>query len=176
MMPIPGSAIAFYVIAALIIGSALVVTFSRNIIYSAFALLGTLVGAAALYIFLSSDFLAATQVIVYIGGIAVLVLFAVMLTHQIEKSDNSNPYLGIKLAIPVGVLVMGLCMYAVVGYDWNLIEVTNTNPTVHAIGNAFLNEYLLPFEFASVILLVVLISAALVARREITHRISGGDS
>jgi NADH-quinone oxidoreductase subunit J len=175
-MPIPGSAIAFYVIATLIVGSALIVTFSKNIIYSAFALLGTLIGAAALYIFLSSDFLAATQVIVYIGGIAVLVLFAVMLTHQIEKAADSNPLMGIKVGVPVGVLIMGLCMYAVSGHDWNLIEITNTNPTVHTIGNAFLNEFLLPFEFASVILLVVLISAALVARREITHRISGGDS
>lgn len=175
-MPIPGSAIAFYVIASLIIGSALIVTFSKNIIYSSFALLGTLIGAAALYIFLNSDFLAATQVIVYIGGIAVLVLFAVMLTHQIEKAAGSNPVMGLKYALPVGILIIGLCMYAVAGHEWNFIEVTNTNPTVHAIGHAFLNEYLLPFEFASVILLVVLISAALVARREITHRISGGDS
>jgi NADH-quinone oxidoreductase subunit J len=174
-MPIPGSAIAFYLISALIIGSAVVVAFSKNLIYSAFALLGTLIGAAALYIFLNTDFLAATQVIVYIGGVAVLVLFAVMLTHQIEKSEESNPQMGIKVGLPVGLLIMALCMYAVSGQEWNIIEVTNTNPTVHAIGNAFLNEYLLPFEFASVILLVVLISAALVARREITHRIDKGN-
>ncbi len=171
-MPIPISAIAFYAIATIIVASALIVAFSKNIVYSAFALLGTLIGAAALYIFLQSDFLAATQVIVYIGGIAVLFLFAVMLTHNIEKSVGSNPHMGLRTVVPFAFLVLGFLIYAAVDHNWNIQAVRNSDPTVHKIGNAFLNEYLLPFEFASVILLVVLVGAALVARREIGARIS----
>ncbi len=166
-MHLTPSGIAFYLIAALVLGSASVVAFSRNIVYSAFALLGTLIGTAALYITLSADFLAATQVIVYIGGIAVLFLFAVMLTQRIETAHQSNPHFGLKQAVPLGAAGAGFALAAALGHPWNIVAEPAVNPTVRRIGNAFLSEYLLPFEFASVILLVVLIGAALVARREI---------
>ena len=139
-------------------------------------LFGTLVGASALYIMLNSDYLAATQVIVYIGGVAVLFLFAVMLTHNIAKATTSNRHMDLKVAVPAGLLVISMAVYAVISHDWATLEVRNTNPTTHDIGNAFLNEFLLPFEFASVILLVVLIGAAMVARREISTRMSDEDS
>jgi len=171
-MPIPASAIAFYLIATLMVGSACIIAFSTNLVYAAFALLATLVGAAAMYILLNSDYLAATQIIVYIGGVAVLFLFAVMLTHNISKATTSNRHMGIKVAVPAGLVIIGLSLYAVLSHNWEVVEVRNTNPTTHDIGHAFLNEYLLPFEFTSVILLVVLIGAALVARREISARMS----
>ena len=74
--------------------------------------------------------------------------------------------------MPFAFLVLGFLIYAAVDHKWNIQAVRNSDPTVHKIGNAFLNEFLLPFEFASVILLVVLVGAALVARREIGTRIS----
>src|SRR5919197_4844541 len=73
----------FYFFAVLTVASAAIVVFSRSLIYSAFALLFTFFGVAALYVFLGADFLAATQVVIYVGGILILLLFGVMLTHKL---------------------------------------------------------------------------------------------
>src|SRR5436309_4446362 len=84
----------FYGFALLTIASAAAVAFSSNIVYSAFSLMGTLFGVAALYVFLAADFVAAAQVLIYIGGILVLILFAVMLTHRIANVQVSNRSVG----------------------------------------------------------------------------------
>ena len=171
-MSITASAVAFYLIAALMVGTAMLVAFSRNIVYSAFALLGTLVGSAAMFVILQADFVAATQIIIYVGGVAVLILFAVFLTQHIANVQNSNAHVGVPAAMAASAAVFVLVMMAITGRAWTVLEVPSTNPTVHRIGNAFLKEYLLPFELASVILLIVLLGAALVARREINTRVA----
>src|SRR5271166_5253865 len=80
----------WYGLAALTVGSAAGVAFSRNIIYSAFSLLGTFLGVAAMYIYLAAPFIAVTQILIYIGGVLVLILFAVMLTSHIRDVKISN--------------------------------------------------------------------------------------
>src|SRR5262245_65705456 len=80
-------AVVFYVLAAITVGSAGVVVFARSLIYSAFALLFTFFGVGGLYLLLGADFLAATQLLVYVGGILVLLLFGVMLTHKLYDLD-----------------------------------------------------------------------------------------
>src|ERR1041384_2232819 len=87
----PLSVVAFLSLAGLTLGSAGIVAFSKNIIHSTLALLGTFMGIAGLYITLSADFLAATQILVYVGGTLTLILFAVMLTSRIEDMKVSNP-------------------------------------------------------------------------------------
>jgi NADH-quinone oxidoreductase subunit J len=100
------STAVFYLVAAITLGSAMIVAFSRNIIYSAFSLLGTFAGVAGIYIFLGADFVAAVQVLIYVGGILVLVLFAVMLTHRITDVEITNRAAGrIPALIVVGVFV-----------------------------------------------------------------------
>ena len=100
------STAVFYLIALITVGSAAMVAFSRNIIYSAFSLLGTFMGVAGIYIFLGADFVAAVQVLIYVGGILVLILFAVMLTHRITDVEVTNRAAGrIPALIIVGVLV-----------------------------------------------------------------------
>ena len=81
------STAVFYLVAIITVGSALMVAFSRNIIYSAFSLLGTFAGVAGLYVFLGADFVAAVQLLIYVGGILILILFAVMLTHRITDVE-----------------------------------------------------------------------------------------
>src|SRR3954462_13038812 len=106
----PLSAVAFLALAALTLGSAGIVAFSKNIIHSTLALLGTFMGIAGLYITLSADFLAATQILVYVGGTLTLILFAVMLTSRIEDMKVSNPQTGIATAfgiIAVTLVVLG---------------------------------------------------------------------
>ena len=100
------STAVFYLIALITVVSAAMVAFSRNIIYSAFSLLGTFMGVAGLYVFLAADFVAAVQVLIYVGGILVLILFAVMLTHRITDVAITNRSAGrIPALIIVGVFV-----------------------------------------------------------------------
>src|SRR3990170_5329550 len=94
----PLGALAFFGLAALTLGSAALVAFSKNIIYSTLSLLGTFLGIAGLYITLSADFLAAVQILVYVGGTLTLILFAVMLTSRIEDMKVSNPRAGLPAA------------------------------------------------------------------------------
>src|SRR5262249_48649718 len=96
--------VAFYLIAAITAGSALGVALGNNIVYSAFALMGTLLGVAATFVLLGADFLGVVQLLVYVGGILVLTLFAVMLTHRIADVHVSNRAVG---RLP-GLLVVGV--------------------------------------------------------------------
>src|SRR6266545_5304729 len=83
----PIGAVVFWILAVVTVGSAAVVVLARSLIYSAFALLFTFFGVAGLYLLLGADFLAATELLIYVGGILVLLLFGVMLTHKIYDLD-----------------------------------------------------------------------------------------
>ena len=96
------TAAVFYLLALVTVGSALGVALSRSIVYSAFALMGTLLGVAAIFVLLGADFLGVVQLLVYVGGILVLTLFAVMLTHRISDVNVSNRAVG---RLPAAVLV-----------------------------------------------------------------------
>src|SRR6266566_9119307 len=87
MDPTTVAQVIFYFFAVLTVASAAIVVFSSSLIYSAFALLFTFFGVAALYVFLGADFLAATQLVIYVGGILILLLFGVMLTHKLYDLD-----------------------------------------------------------------------------------------
>src|SRR5919108_592997 len=114
----PLGALIFYLLAALTIGSALIVAFSRNIVYSAFSLLGTFMGVAGLYAMLAADFIAVVQILVYVGGILVLIIFAVMLTHRIDDVAVSNRSVG-RLPAALVIGAVGVLMgTAIVGAHW----------------------------------------------------------
>ncbi len=162
----PLSAIAFLGLAALTLGSAGVVAFSKNIIHSALALLGTFLGIAGLYVTLSADFLAATQVLVYVGGTLTLILFAVMLTSRIEDMKVSNPRTGIAVAFGL-VSVLLLVLGKVATQTAWPSESRPPMPSTAKLGHAFLGEYLLPFEVGSVVLLAALVGAVVLARRAV---------
>jgi NADH:ubiquinone oxidoreductase subunit 6 (subunit J) len=157
-------ALVFWVFAILTVASAAGVVFSRTLIYSAFALLFTFFGVAGLYVLLGADFLAATQFLVYVGGILVLLLFGVMLTHKIQDLDlrSGTHQLAPGLIVAGGLLVV--LAQTALRTEW-AAEPRMPAPTTNAIGRLFLGEYLLPFEAASVLLLVVLIGAAMIVRR-----------
>ena len=159
-----GEAALFWVFASLTLGSALVVVLSRQLIYSAFALLLTFFGVAGLYVLLGADFLAATQLLVYVGGILVLLLFGVMLTHRIYnlelRTETTQRTSG---GIVAGGLFVVLTAVAL-KTQWPGVE-RMPAPTTAPIGRLFLGEYLLPFEAASLLLLVALMGAAMLVRR-----------
>ena len=157
----------FYLFAIITVGSAAAVAFSSNIVYSAFALMGTLFGVAAMYVFLAADFVAAAQVLIYIGGILVLILFAVMLTHRIATIDVSNRSVGRFPALLVVGGVAGVMGYAVHRTAGPTISTLPDAPSTYAVGNGFLGPYVLPFELASFVLLAVLIGAIVISRKEL---------
>jgi NAD(P)H-quinone oxidoreductase subunit 6 len=157
----------FYLIALITVVSAGMVAFSRNIIYSAFSLLGTFMGVAGLYIFLGADFVAAVQVLIYVGGILVLILFAVMLTHRITDVQITNRAAGrIPALIVVGVLTY-LLVDTIKETPWAKAKEVVYAATTAKIGDLFLYSYLLPFELASLVLLAALIGAVVLSRKEI---------
>jgi NADH-quinone oxidoreductase subunit J len=157
-------AAVFWVFAVVTVASAAVVVFSRTLIYSAFALLFTFFGVAALYVLLGADFLAATQLLIYVGGILVLLLFGVMLTHKIYDLDlrSDTTQLGSGLLVGAGLFVILSAL--ALKTEWPGIARAPA-PTTSEIGRLFMGEYLLPFEAASVLLLVALMGAAMIVRR-----------
>jgi NADH:ubiquinone oxidoreductase subunit 6 (subunit J) len=161
--------IVFWLMAILAVGSALITAFSRNIVYSAFALLGAFAGVVGIYILLAADFVAMVQVFVYIGGILVLTIFAVMLTQGIGDVHVSNRAVGAIPALLTTLIVGAVMLYATLRTPWYTVKTALTvAPTTYGIGNAFLDTYVLPFELASLVLLAALIGAVVISRQE-TH-------
>jgi len=160
--------LVFYFLAALTVGSAMVVAFSRNIVYSSFALLGAFMGVVGIYVVLAADFVAMVQLLVYVGGILVLTIFAVMLTQGISDVTVSNRAVGRAPALITSALAAAVMLYAVFKTPWHQGPAApNVNPTTYGIGNAFLDTYVLPFELASIVLLAALIGAIVISRKEV---------
>jgi NADH-quinone oxidoreductase subunit J len=160
------SALVFGVFAAITIGSALVVVLARSLIYNAFALLGTFFGVAGLYLLLGADFLAATQLLIYVGGILVLLLFGVMLTHKIYDLDLRSEVTQFLPGLIVAALAFGILALTAVRTPWAAGSGRDPAATTEEIGGLFLGQYLLPFWAASILLLVALIGAAMIVRRK----------
>ena len=157
----------FYLLATFTVACALGVALSNNIMYSAFALMGTLMGVAGTFVMLGADFLGVVQLLVYVGGILVLTIFAVMLTHRIADVNVSNRAVGRPLAVLL-VGAIGWWMIKVgTAASWVVKESGKPEPTTYGIGTAFLTDYVLPYEIASLVLLVALIGAVVVSRKEI---------
>jgi NAD(P)H-quinone oxidoreductase subunit 6 len=158
--------IIFYVIAIVTVGFAALVAFSRNIVYSAFALVGALMGVAGVYILLAADFVAMVQVLLYVGGIVVLTIFAVMLTQGIGDVAVSNRAVGPVTGLTVVALAGAVMLYATLRTPWHLATNVEVSATTYGVGNAFLGAYVLPFEIASIVLLVSLIGAVVISRQD----------
>ena len=147
--------------------SAIWVVVSPNLVHSAVSLLFTLFGIAGLYVFLFADFLAATQVVIYVGGILVLIIFGVMLTNKIDKpvieSVSSNKIIGVLISS----FIFTILSIIVIQTKWPITENSSPGPsTVELIGKLILGKYLLPFELVSILLLAALVGAALLARKK----------
>ncbi len=168
MPPLPElKSLVFLGIAGFTLLSAVVVTFSRNIVYSGFALLGTFAGAAGLFVLLSSDFVAVTQVLIYVGGILILILFAIMLTNQIGDVKLTNLSINHKVAVPVMGLFLAFLFTLLAKGSWVALEAQTSQSMVGPIGDALLKKYLLPFEIVSIALLGALVGAVVIVKREV---------
>jgi NADH-quinone oxidoreductase subunit J len=167
-LPSPGlTDVLFYVIAAVTLAGAAGVALSNNILYSAIGLLMALLGAGSLYVFLAADFVAVTQLLVYIGGVLVLILFAVMLTNRITEVNISNSSFGAVGGAALFITVAPVLLAVALLTPWPARVASEMAPTAAAIGHGFLTKWLLPFEVASLVLLATLVGAVVIARKEI---------
>lgn len=163
-----GADLAFFGCATLAVLPALMVLIGRDIVRMAFWLLASFVGVAGLYLLLGADFLAVTQIMVYVGGILVLILFGLMLTRKetipLAGSRAPEPPPQLLPGLAVAALTTAVLAHVIFGTRWN-IQVRPTTPTTSRLGDLLMTDFLLPFEIASVLLLVALVGAAFLVRR-----------
>lgn len=158
--------LVFVVLAVAAIGSAIGVVTSRNIFYSALFLIVCLFMVAGFYVLLEAPFLAAVQVLVYVGAIAVLIIFAVMLTERMMSKETSAWNEQWWVALVVAICLAAVLVYVVATASWPVTEAPAAPDAIVALGKTLMSTYVLPFEVASVLLLMALIGAIVVAREE----------
>ncbi len=159
------SDLTFFLVVALTIGSALYVVTSQRLVYSAMALFFTLLGIAGLYVFLMADFIAGTQIVIYVGGILVLIVFGIMLTHRIADIRLSHTSMQRSIGGVVVLLIFAGLYKMITSAPWHLEAAPAPESTVEVIGKLLMIDYLLPFEVASVLLLAALVGAAMLSRK-----------
>ena len=160
--------VSFGILAAMMIGAALGVVLFENIVYSAFLLGGVFISIAGMYLLLNADFVAAAQLLVYVGAVNVLILFAIMLVNKREDFEQL-PYAWLRkvLTALVSLGLFGLLGVMILATPWTpSSSVTPVGNTSIVIGEHFFSDYLLPFELASVLLLIAMVGAIILARRE----------
>ncbi|HLD74533.1 MAG TPA: NADH-quinone oxidoreductase subunit J [Bdellovibrionota bacterium] len=150
----------------LTVGSALIVVFHPNIVYAAFSLIFTFFGMAGLFIFLSADFVAGIQVLIYVGGILVLILFAIMLSHRLFGSSLNEEKKKLFLPLALGLPLLIILFAAFASAPWNTGAEVLRDKTVADLGELLLDRYILPFELASILLLGALIGAVYLVRSD----------
>ena len=152
---------AFYVLAGLTLGSAACVMVSRDLFHAVLLLIVTFVGIAGFFILLSADFLAMAQIIIYVGAISVLLLFAVLLTPRAGRNNDETA-----MALPAVLLAVSMAavfLFVIFDADWATVEESPV-VTAEVLGEALLGPWVVPFEIASVLLTAALVGSIMLAR------------
>lgn len=189
--------LGFLILAAVILGSAWMVSQARRITHAAFFMVLTFTGVAGVYVYLGADFLAGSQVLIYVGAVAVMFLFAIMVSDLKELSDNPvsrekvapgaasaagddgagasgsrkpagrrEPWLVLSGLVALGFAALVLAALGRAGVPVTEIAAASGEPTTVPIGRALFSTFLIPFEVASIVLLVALVGAVVIAARE----------
>ncbi len=171
------------ILGVMMIGAAIGVVLFSNIVYSAFMLGGVFISMAGIYLLLNGDFVAAAQILIYVGAVNVLILFAIMLVNKrenfvafpimlVNKRENfvafPNSWVRKVLTGLVSVGLFGLLSTMVLATPWaySTTPVAGGESSIILIGEHFFTDFLLPFELASILLLIAMVGAIILARRE----------
>jgi len=160
-----GTTISFWLTTGLVLASACGAALSRSIVQAAFCLFFTLIGMAGYYVLLGSGFLAITQIVIYVGGILVLLMFGILLTNRPLQREQAGAGLQYLLAGGVGVFLLSVLSFVILTAPWPIQRPVEPANDVRVIGRLLLSHYLLPFEVAGITLLLCLIGAAFLVRR-----------
>ncbi|AMA08687.1 MULTISPECIES: NADH-quinone oxidoreductase subunit J [Cyanophyceae] len=167
--------VSFVILTVMMLGSALGVVLFENIVYSAFLLGGVFISISGFYILLNADFVAAAQVLIYVGAINVLILFAIMLVNKKEDFSQMPGRLlrqGATALVCLGLFALLGTMVLVTPWELSAISPAAVGNSVVAIAKHFFSDFLLPFELASVLLLIAMVGAIILARRDIIPEIT----
>ncbi len=161
-----GLDIAFWILAVVGIAAAMAVVSLRNIFRAALALVICFLVVAGIYITLSADFLAAVQILVYVGAISILIILGIMLTREIQQGSPSN-----KFRIPafiIAVLFVGVVGYALVNTTWQVSTLAPLEPTTTALAGKLFGEdgFIMAVEIAAVLLLAAILGAIVLVREK----------
>lgn len=159
------SSAAFYPVAVMVLAAAVLVVSFKNLIYSALAMIACFAGVAALFVLLHAELLASAQILLYVGAISILILFAIMLTRNRGGEVKLFFHHQAWMAIPV-VAIVGLILIIVIGSAHYNAANTAQNPTTNDLASMLFNQYAFPFELVSLVLLVAIIGAILLAKKE----------
>jgi NADH:ubiquinone oxidoreductase subunit 6 (subunit J) len=160
----PGVVAAFWVLTVTAVGSALMVAAVRNLLHAVLFLVLSFIGVAGLYITLSADFVAMVQVLIYAGAIAVLMLFAIMLTPRAAR-DNADGIFWAPALVLAGLVATAISLIAT-RTEWAVSDRGPFSQTASVIGEALLDPFVLPFEIASVVLVAAMIGAIVIVRED----------
>ncbi len=157
-----GIVIAFWILAIMTVANALMVVAARTLLHAVLFLVLSFIGMAGLFITLSADFVAAVQILVYVGAVAVLMVFAIMLTRENWNNEYALP------ALALAVLLGTALTFAALDTGWPTPPgaLPAVPATAAAIGDALLDPFVLPFEIASVVLVVAMVGAIALVREE----------
>jgi NADH-quinone oxidoreductase subunit J len=161
-----GQAIAFWIMAVVMVAAALSVLFLRNVFRAALGLILCFITVAGIYITLSADFLAAVQVLVYVGAISILIILAIMMTKEFQKANQAN-----KFQLPaalIAAVLLGILIYVVTAAPWKISPETPLSPTTVPLASRLFSEngYILPVEIGAVLLLAAVIGAIVTTREK----------
>ncbi len=159
-----GVVVAFYIIGATTIVSALMVAAVRDLVHAVLFLVITFVGIAGIYIVLSADFVAVAQILIYAGAISVLLVFAVMLTPASDRRNSETAFQAPAAFLALMVLV--LVTFVIYDTTWHVAGRTEFSVTAASLGRAFFKPYVVPFEVASVLLVAAMVGAIVLTRED----------
>lgn len=161
-----GLDIAFWILAITGVAAALTVVWLRDVFRAALALVLCFLTVAGIYITLSADFLAAVQILIYVGGISVLIILAIMLTRELQQGSPSN-----RLRIPafiVAVLLLAALVFAMINTPWQISTAPPLAPTTAALADRLFGQggFILPVEIAAALLLAAILGAIVLVREK----------
>jgi NADH-quinone oxidoreductase subunit J len=162
--------ISFLALVVLTCGSGLAMLFTRNMLHAALAMFMCMLGLAGLYVIAYADVMAVSHLMIYVGGVLILILFGIMLTTQQNREQKGKNHLiveqrGFFWSATIGLSIFFGLIYAFTRMDWELHMVGNDQSKLRDVGLALLTKYAFPFELVGVYLLIALVGATFIAKR-----------
>lgn len=161
--------VIFYTFAALAIASAGYIIFTKNILHAALSLVVTLLCIAIIYVFSNAEFVAVTQIMIYVGGIVVLIVFGVMLTNDFSDKHQNGSSVNLVSGSVITLSLASLLIYGSIKLPNDPVQYNYVIP-VELLGKQLMTTYLLPFEMAALLLLLSLIAASVIAGSNLNIR------
>ncbi len=159
--------VIFYIFAVLAVAAGLLVLLSRNVLYAALSLIVALLSVAAIYVFVVAEFVAVAQIMIYVGGVLVLMIFGIMLTRKIGETAEAGHYVNLVSGLLVSALFLVALIYAFFKTNFSVYTLAEaTSKSTRLLGINLMTSSLVAFEAVAILLLVALIGAGAISGRK----------